>query len=317
MKPSTLAFILFSPTLLFAEKFPMTMELDWKPNVQFAGILLAQEKGWYDEAGLEVTIPKFDTEKDIVARVAASDNTIGSSESGVLLRERHKGAKIKAIGTMFQGSPLSFISLKTSNLTKVADLNGKKIGLHSDTPKVLEVIFNYNKITDYQVYPVIVGYQMEELKTGKVDAAQGYLIDEAVMLQTQGVEINVIPVVENGYSAYSQTFFVSEDFIAKHPGQIKKFLEVTFRGWREAFAHPEATAKLVIEKFYPEGTLAYQTESLRKIEKLMTLENPEIGQMRRETWQASIDMFLLYKIGETPKTADEILDFQFLNAIYP
>ena len=314
---SLLFFCFLTMTLQAADLFPMTMELDWKPNVQFAGILLAKERGWYAEAGLDVSIPKFDNELDIVKRVVNSDNTIGSSESGVLLRERSKGAKIKAIATMFQGSPLSFISLKKSNITKVADLNGRTIGLHSDTPKVLEVISGFHQLKDFTFKIKIVGYHMDELKNGEVDVAQGYIIDEAVMLQTQGVDINILKVADNGYSAYSQAFFASEIFIAKHPAEIQKFLEVSFRGWREAFNKKEETAKLVIEKFYPEGTLNYQIESLKKIEKLMTRESQQIGQMRRETWQASTDMFHQYGIGETPKTVDELLDFQFLKAIYP
>jgi ABC-type nitrate/sulfonate/bicarbonate transport system substrate-binding protein len=98
---------------------------------------------------------------------------------------------------------------------------------------------------------------------------------------------------------------------------VRKFLEVSFRGWKEAIANPESAAKLVIAKYYPEGALDYQTESLKQIGTLMTRENPQIGQMRRETWVAAADMFKRYEIGKVPESIDDLVDFQFLKAIYP
>lgn len=247
-----------------AEKVAVTMELDWKPNVQFAGILLAKEKGWYEEAGLNVSIAPFDFKKDVVAAVASSDDRIGSAESGVLLKARAKGVKVKAVATMFQGSPLSFISLKKRGIFNVSDLNGKRIGVHGVAPNALEVMATYNRIANFKTLSVETGYAMKELKEGTVDAAQGYIIDEAVMLRLEGQQIHLINAADNGYAAYSQVFFVSEAFIAKHPEVIRRFLEVSFRGWNAAVAYPEATAKLVIEKYYPPGTLDYQTESLKQ-----------------------------------------------------
>jgi ABC-type nitrate/sulfonate/bicarbonate transport system substrate-binding protein len=84
---------------------PVTMQLDWKPNVQFAGILMALEKGYYREAGLDVRVQPVDQEMKVVESVVQGTNWIGCSESGVLLGARAQGAPIKAVGTMLQGSP--------------------------------------------------------------------------------------------------------------------------------------------------------------------------------------------------------------------
>lgn len=310
-------FLLLVAAPLYAERGAVTMELDWKPNVQFAGILLAKEKGWYAEAGLDVSVAAFDFKKDVVAAVAASDHSVGSSESGALLQARAKGLRVKAVATMFQGSPLSFISLKSRGIVDVAALNGKRIGVHSDAQKALDVIAAYNRISDFKAFPVETGYAMKELKDGTVDAAQGYVIDEAVLLRLEGREIDLIQAADNGYAAYSQVFFVSEAFIAKHPEIIRKFLRVSFRGWKAALEDPGTTARLVIEKYYPEGNLKYQTESLRQIGTLMRRENSQIGQMRLETWEAAGAMFRRYRIGQVPDSIDEVVDFRFLKAIYP
>jgi len=59
---------------------PVTMQLDWKPNVQFAGLLLAKEKGYYAEAGLDVTLRPVDTEMKVSEDVATGTHWIGCSE---------------------------------------------------------------------------------------------------------------------------------------------------------------------------------------------------------------------------------------------
>ena len=125
-----------------AAPVPIVMQLDWKANVQFAGLLLAKERGWYADAGLDVRIQPADSADILVVQsVLTEPNTIGSSESSALLEARGKGAKIKAVATMFQGSPMALLSLEKSGISEMRDLVGKRIGMHTDGRRVLDVAF--------------------------------------------------------------------------------------------------------------------------------------------------------------------------------
>ena len=299
---------------------PILMQLDWKANVQFAGLLLAKEKGYYAQAGLDVRIqPSSDDSRGVVQTVLTTPNAVGSAESSELLEARGKGAPIKAVATMFQGSPMALLSLEKANITGVKDLLGKRIGMHGEANghRVLSVAFADAGIADPRYELKDIGYEMEELKTGAVDAAQGYTIDEWVSLRVAGIPARVMPMADHGYHAYSQVFFVSEEFLRRDPASVRRFLEASFRGWREAFADPEATARMVVEKYQPGTDLKYQTESLREIAKLATRESPNVGQMSMASWEASAEMFRRFKFVDAPAKATDLVDMSLLKAIYP
>ena len=86
-----------------ADPVAVTFQLDWKPTAQFAGLLLARERGWYREAGIELTLRPIPKDEGVVSNVVHHPRWIGSSESGVLLQARSSGMPIRAIGTMLQG----------------------------------------------------------------------------------------------------------------------------------------------------------------------------------------------------------------------
>jgi hypothetical protein len=120
-----------------AEIIPVTMQLDWKPNVQFAGLVVALEKGYYRDAGLDVRLRPVDSGMKVVEAVEAGTNWLGCSESGVLLGARARGARIKAVGTMLQGSPFCLMSPKAKGIRKPADLAGRTLGVHPDADLAL------------------------------------------------------------------------------------------------------------------------------------------------------------------------------------
>ena len=303
-----------------AAPVPILMQLDWKTNAQFAGLLLAKEKGYYAQAGLDVRIrPAGEDGVSVIKTVLDTPNAIGSAESSELLEARGKGAPIKAVATMFQGSPMALLSLEKTKITEVKDLLGKRIGMHGEANghRVLSVAFADAGIHDPPYELKEIGYEMEELKSGAVDVAQGYTIDELVSLRTVGIPVRAMPMADHGYHAYSQVFCVSEEFLRRDPASIQHFLEASFRGWREAFADPEAAARMIVEKYQPGTDLKYETESLREIARLATRESPNIGQMSMASWEASAEMFRRFKFVESPAAASDLVNMTLLRAIYP
>ena len=196
---------------------------------------------------------------------------------------------------------------------------GKRIGMHgaANGRRVLSVAFANAGIPDPEYHLTNVGYELEELKSGQVDAAQGYTIDEGVALRLAGISARVMPMADHGYHAYSQVYFVGEDFLRRDPASVRRFLEASFRGWREAFADPEGAARMIVEKYQPGTDLKYQTESLREIARLATRESPQVGQMSMASWEAAAEMFRWFKFVEKPAAASDLVDMTLLRQIYP
>ena len=139
---------LFHPLCRAEPLFPLTVQLDWIENAQFAGLLVAKEKGWYAQQGLDITIePVNRTTLDTVGPVVKGRNVIGCADGMVLLQARQAGQPIQAFAATLQASPLGIITLRCSRLTQVKDLAGKTIGLHAYDLPQLEIMLKANGLS--------------------------------------------------------------------------------------------------------------------------------------------------------------------------
>ncbi len=125
------------------------------------------------------------------------------------------------------------------------------------------------------------------------------------------MQLNVFPGYANGYSTYSQVYFARGDFLRGHREVLARFLQVTNRGWEEAFAHPNETADMLVGKYLPGKDRQYQVRSLMELRHFANIESPRLGQMRLTTWEKSCASFLL-----DPKLAEELANFSVLQAVY-
>jgi ABC-type nitrate/sulfonate/bicarbonate transport system substrate-binding protein len=304
--------VLLNPFAGAESLFPLTVQLDWIENAQFAGLLVAKEKGWYAQQGLDVTIePVNQTTLDTVGPVVRGRNVIGCADGMVLLRARQAHQPIQAFATMLQASPLGIVTDRGSHLNRVKDLAGKTIGLHAYDVPQLEIMLKANGLTLHQVKIKKIGDDVTSLAAGRIDAQVVYLLDEKIALEEKGMQLNVFPGYANNYSTYSQVYFTRGDFLGSHRDVLAKFLMATNRGWEEAFAHPNETAAMLVFRYLPGKDLNYQALSVTEIRHFASIESPQLGQMRLSTWRKSCALFHL-----DPALAEQLANFSVLQAVY-
>jgi NitT/TauT family transport system substrate-binding protein len=281
---------------------PLTVQLDWIPNVQFAGVLVAREKGWYHEAGLDVSVRPIDLQamSTSVGPVLKGPNVIGIADGLVLLNARADHKPVKAFATMLQASPLCILALRQGPIHTFRDLAGRRIGLHSYDHVQLKLMLAFNHMSENDVRAIDIGDDLTSLIEGKIDAQVAYSIDEKVAIELKGYPTLVLPGYENGFVTYSQVYYATDDFVRAHPDVLVAFLAATNRGWKEAFAHPGDTARMVVGKYLKNGDPVYQEKSLGELEHFATLESNQLGAMRLSTWERSCDVFRLPRslVGE-------------------
>jgi ABC-type nitrate/sulfonate/bicarbonate transport system substrate-binding protein len=298
--------------LLGAPLVPLTVQLDWIANAQFAGLLVARQKNWYRDAGLDVTIEPVNQETlDTVGPVVRGRNVIGCADGMVLLRARLAHQPIAAFATTLQASPLGIVTLRSRPIKRLKDLAGKTIGLHAYDRPQLSIMLQANGLSLDQVRVKEIGDDVTSLAAGEIDAQVVYLIDEKIALEAKGIQLNVFPGFENNYSTYSQVFFARSDFLRTNREVLAKFLEVTNRGWQQAFDHPDETAAMLIAHYLPGKDLQYQMRSLQELQRFATIESSQPGQMRLETWRRSCVLFHL-----PPAVAGQLADFSVLRILY-
>lgn len=276
-----------------ADLTPVTMQLDWIFNAQFAGVYQADEQGYFEEAGLAVEILPVDPEMKTVKRVLAGAIAFGSAESNVLLKAHAGGAPVRVLATMFQDSPLGWMYLKGRDIETFADLAGKKIGIHPDGEKVLSLASARAGLELGDFLLPHVGHDIGVLVSGEIDAMQCYAIDEFVKLQlVTGGKGGLFMAKDLGYKAYSQVIFTTARTVETHPEVVRSFLRAVQRGWSYALDHKEETVDLILRKYNPDLDRAYQLASLVQIEELVRPGGAiPLAPVRRDVFAASMQLY--------------------------
>lgn len=300
-----------------AESPAMAMQLDWVFNVQFAGLLLADQLGLYQQKGLDLAIKPWESGMIVPDVVAATPMMIGCSEQNLILDAQAKGVPLKAIATMMQASPYALMTMPDSGLTQLTDLVGKKVGVHADGVKVMELVKGVSGLapTDIEVVEIPYDNKLDRLIGGELDALQCYAVDEPIgFTQKVGQAPIVMPMDQYGYKAYAQVFFTTDAMLQQAPEQVKAFLEASFEGWTRALADIPGTAQLVAETYAAAGSkytnVEYQQQSLQLVGEyvLRGISPEQIGMIRPEQWQQTTDLMAQYGIIEQAPTVEDSLD---------
>lgn len=242
----------------------VTFELSFIPNVQHAGFLVAANRGYYKDEGLNVEIkpggPTVDTTQD----VADGTVNLGQVDYVDVVQARAAGVPIKAVAQTYKLPFFFWYSNKSANIATVADWKGKKVGAiqPGDYPErdAMLVTAGLDPKTDINI--VQQDFGTDDFIAGKIDIAEGvvfyhpaYLI--GVNQKNWPDDFNVYYPAANGGDFASQTVAASEDFLAKDPAAVKCFLRASIRGWIATFQDDQKAVDDVMT-FIPEGAIPKQ-----------------------------------------------------------
>ncbi|MDM8524384.1 ABC transporter substrate-binding protein [Desulfococcaceae bacterium HSG8] len=298
---------------------PLTIQLDYFANVQCAGILLAKERGWYEEKGIDLTIREWKKGISPDKEVVAGKAQIGVAAGALLIKARAEGTPLKAIAVQFQKSPLCLLSKKEKRIKTPEDLKGKKIGV--TTPKTIlmtKIVLANEGLHFDDIITVRTGGDLRFLIDDEIVAFTCFMNNHPLIMKAKGYEVTNIPAFKYGYDFYSKAYITTEAMIRGQPKLIQNFLDVTLHGWREAYKDLPATAQLVVEKYYPKGSVSQQTESLKVFKFLARLGEGRqfLGWMEEEYWAKGIDILHKFKQIDKKIPAADVFTLKFLESVY-
>jgi len=298
---------------------PITLQLDWKPNAQFAGILLAHRLGLYQQAGINLVIVPGPLPADPLNALNTSENVIVCADDNLIIQARAAGQPVKAIAAMLQYSALGWMALKSSGIRQMSDLRHKKLGIHLDGMIALDVALTHFGMTraDIQIVPLAFDYA-QALRHRHCEAIQGFVITEPIELAEIGLPVEAMPAYEWSYQAYAQVLATTDHLIAAQPEALSSFLEVTFAGWRHALAHPTEAINIITTYYLPDTQPKVEGQILEAIRPFLLghIGLDRLGWMERERWEQSIRYLVDYKIINKRLPAEEVMTNYFIEAIY-
>jgi diguanylate cyclase (GGDEF)-like protein/PAS domain S-box-containing protein len=270
-----------APAFADATQIPVTLQLYWKHQFQFAGYYAAIERGFYRQAGFDVTVREPQQGIDPIDMVLSGGADYGVGASELALR-RGRGQPIVALATILQHSPLVLLTLGTG--TSLQELVGKKVMLMPhETELIAYLLFEGLPLDRLVVVPHT--YDVKDLLDHKVDAMSGYSTDEIYRLKQSGKPYSVFSPRSSGIDFYGDTLFTTTRLVNKHADQVAAFRDASLRGWQYAMDHPGEVADLIIARYSQRKTrdeLLFEAEEMRR---LMQPQLIEIGHMNPGRWQ--------------------------------
>ncbi len=246
-----------------AELTQIRLPLGYIPNIQFAPLYVAMEKGYYREAGLEV-VPDYSFETDGVALVGAGELPFAVVSGEQVLLARAQELPVVYVMAWYNDYPVAVVAKKEQGITTPTDLKGKRIGLpglYGANYIGLRALLDSAGLTEADVTLDSIGFnQVEALAADQDQAVVGYVANEPIQLATQGYEVDVIPVADYVQLA-SNGLITNETLLRENPALVRGFVQATLRGITDTIANPDEAYE--ISKNYIE-TLASSDETLQK-----------------------------------------------------
>ncbi|WP_417742071.1 ABC transporter substrate-binding protein [Salipiger sp.] len=240
----------------------VNFQLSWLHSVQFGGSYIAQDKGYWSDNGLEVSLLPGGPNAPVEPPVVAGTALVGISAADYTAAAVNQGAPFKIIGVAMQKNPFAIASLAENPVTSPADLVGKKIGMALANMPVLEALCAINDVDIDQIEVVPTQYDPAPLVQGQVDCLLCWATDLPVAMEIQGIDNVTMLLADHGYAVHSQTYIATEDSLANRRDELVALMKGEVMGWQDYKADPAAAAALTVEMF-PDAGLDPDTQRLQ------------------------------------------------------
>lgn len=267
----------------------VTLQLKWSHAFQFAGYYAAKEKGYYREAGLDVTIRPAAPGDDAITPVLDGTAQYGVGTSSLLLA-RNAGKPVVALAVIFQHSPLVLITPRRGATQGIHDLLGKRVMIEPHSDELLAYL-KQEGIPYDGIHHVEHSFSPQDLIDGKVDAISAYATNEPYFLNKAHFAYHTYTPRSVGIDFYGDNLFTSEAEIKHHPARVEAFRQASLRGWQYAMAHPAEIADLIVAQYSPAHPRDFYLFEARHMASLLRADLIEIGYMNPGRWRHIADTY--------------------------
>ena len=232
-----------------AQVTPIKFQLDWRFEGPAALFLTPAAKGYFRQAGLDVTIDAGNGSGGAVTRVASGTYDMGFADLAALMEfhANNPDAPNKPIAVMmvYNNTPASVMALKKSGIKTPADLTGKKLGapVFDAGRRSFPIFQKANGVGPVTWISMDPPLRETMLARGDVDAITGFTFTSLLNLEARGVkadEVVILPYPTYGVKLYGNVVIVNPKFLTEHPAQLKAFLAAFTKGVKDVLARPEA-----------------------------------------------------------------------------
>ena len=272
----------------------VTLQLHWRYAYDFAGFIMAKEKGFYKDVGLDVKLREYRYGIDIEKEVLEGRVNYGLYNSRIFF-DYLKGKPIKLLASFFKRSALVIVT--QPQITSLEQLKGKRVmgGTRKDFLINFKPYFDKYGLSVDDIKIVPHTYRIDEFVAKKVDAMTAFTSNEIIKLKDANVKFNVFDPSKDNLFVMQLELFTSQKEFKEHPQRTKDFVKASLKGWEYVFAHPDETVDTVYRKYNPNHLTKLEIEKeAEAIERLILPYTYEVGSIDKSFLKKQMKLFQSY-----------------------
>ena len=262
----------------------ISLQADWYPQPEHGGFYTALAKGYYKDAGLDVTIVPGGPYLTAEQQVSVGAAQIGMSSSDKILESIADGQPLVAVAATMQHDPQGIMVRKDSPIRSFADLDGRTVAVKPGSTWWQFIEKRYN-LTHVREIPAMMN--VANFVADPQYIQQAFATSEPFFAKQASIDTRVLLTSEAGYRPY-RVMFTNREFLQQHPEAVEKFVAASLKGWRDYLNDPSA-AHATIAKLNPalnQQWMEFTWKALRDGH-FVAGDDPggsQLGQMEAERW---------------------------------
>jgi len=290
------------------------LPLGYIPNIQFAPLYVAADRGYFSDAGIELEFD-YSFETDAVSLVGANTLQFAVVSGEQVLLARAQGLPVVYVCAWYQQYPVAVVAKTAQGITRIADLKGKRIGLpglFGANYIGLDALLFSGGLTEQDVTLDSIGFnQVAALAADQDQAVSVYTANEPVQLMAQGYDLDEIRVADHVQLA-SNGLITNEETIEQHPDLVQRMTTAFLKGLADTIANPDQAydISLAYVDELAAADRATQAEVLRRSIELWRADRP--GWSDPQAWQNMQDTLLQRGLRGEPLDLDQAFTNQFV-----
>ncbi|HOH96813.1 MAG TPA: ABC transporter substrate-binding protein [Candidatus Cloacimonadota bacterium] len=292
----------------------VTITLDWTPNTNHAGLYVAQELGFFKEAGLNVKIEQ--PGQAITDQIVATGKShFGISYQENVIRARSEGLPLVSIAAVIQHNTSGFAALKTSGIKTPKDFEGKRYGSW-DSPSEIAILKHVMQSSgaDITKVKIISGVYDFFSTIGKdADFEWIYYGWDGVEAERRGIDLDYLPLKELNpiFDYYTPVIISSEKYLNDNANTVKRFMKAVSKGYQYCINEPGKAADIMM-KLVPELNKDQVQVSLAYLAKEYQSDATVWGIQKSEVWHSFANWMSDEKLIPSPIEVQSAFTNSFL-----
>lgn len=309
-----LASVLFACTGRPASQLTtVNLSMGYVANVQFSPFYVGAERGYFEDAGFDVTFD-YRWETDGIQLVAAGEIPFTLASGDQVIQARSQGLPVVAVAAWYQRFPVAVIALTDTPLRSPEDLRGLRIGIPETFGASyigLRALLKAGDLTEADIDLQTIGYtQLAALTVGTVDAVVVYANNEPIVLAQEGTPYNVLYVSD--YANLVSAVVVSNDtMVSENPEVVRAFVGAFIAGLQDVLNDPDAAFE--ISKSYIEGLEENALAQRAVLDATISFwQTPTPGQFDAKAWEQAQTVMLEAGLIEQTLPVDTLFTNAFV-----